>query len=247
MQRIVQPELLDTLPPADPRAARSRRDLRRVNAWMRNHAIMTRALEKNWNGPAPKQIIELGAGDGNFLLRVAEAISPRWPGVNATLVDLQKNISAETLAAFANLGWQVEPVVADVFEWSPPAGDGEVTIANLFLHHFEDARLAELLQKISRHAKLFIAVEPHRFSRAFACAQLLRLIGCNDVTLHDAAVSIRAGFIGREISALWPDKQNWRLTEHRTGFFSHLFVAQKRAAGILPVEKPAADKLSAAR
>ena len=40
MNRIVQPELLDELPPDDPRAMRSRRDLRRINAWMRNHAIM---------------------------------------------------------------------------------------------------------------------------------------------------------------------------------------------------------------
>ena len=79
MNRIVQPELLDELPPDDPRAVRSRRDLRRINAWMRNHAIMARALQTGWNGHAPKQITELGAGDGNFLLRVAQKISPRWP------------------------------------------------------------------------------------------------------------------------------------------------------------------------
>ena len=46
MNRIVEPELLDTLSPADPRAIRSRRDLRRVNAWMRNPVIMADALEK---------------------------------------------------------------------------------------------------------------------------------------------------------------------------------------------------------
>ena len=45
MKRIVQPELLDSLPPGDPRAMRSRRDLRRVNAWMRNHAIMAGAAK----------------------------------------------------------------------------------------------------------------------------------------------------------------------------------------------------------
>src|ERR1019366_3881905 len=125
-------------------------------------------------------------------------------------------------------GWRAEAVVADVFDWSPPGDAAEAVIANLFLHHFEDARLAELLQKISQHAKLFIAVEPQRFRRAFACAQLLQLIGCNDVTLHDAAISIRAGFIGQEISALWPDKTNWQLTERRAGLFSHLFIARRR-------------------
>jgi hypothetical protein len=47
------------------------------------------------------------------------------------------------------------------------------------------------------------------------------------VTRHDATVSVRAGFSGDELSALWPDKKNWQLTEHRTGFFSHLFVARR--------------------
>jgi hypothetical protein len=227
MKRIVQPELLDSLSPGDPRAIRSRRDLHRVNAWMGNHAIMARALQNNFNGRAPGSITELGAGDGNFLLSVAKKIAPRWPDMPAILLDRQKNISAETLAGFTSLGWRAEAFVADVFDWSPTVDDNEIIIANLFLHHFADARLAELLEKISRHAKLFIALEPHRFRHSFACAQLLRFIGCNGVTLHDATISIRAGFIEQEISTLWPHKQNWQLAEHRAGFFSHLFVARR--------------------
>ena len=80
MKRIVQPELLDSLLPGDPRAIRSRRDLRRVNAWMANHAIMAKALQNNLNRFTPRQITELGAGDGNFLLRVAQKISPKLAG-----------------------------------------------------------------------------------------------------------------------------------------------------------------------
>src|SRR5882724_13123963 len=142
MNRIVEPELLDTLPPDDPRAIRSRRDLRRVNAWMRNHSIMADALQNNLNGHAPKQITELGAGDGDFLLGIAKRISPRWKNVDATLLDRQKIVRAETLAAFENSGWHAEPVVADVFNW--PQTPTQIVVANLFLHHFEDARLAEL-------------------------------------------------------------------------------------------------------
>jgi hypothetical protein len=227
MKRIVQPELLDSLPATDPRAIRSRRDLRRVNSWMRNDVIMADALQNALKDSALRQITELGAGDGNFLLSVAKKIAARRPGMAATLLDLQKNTSAETLAGFASLGWRPEVVVADVFDWSPAAGGSEIIIANLFLHHFADARLAELLEKISRHAKLFIAIEPHRFRHSFACAQLLRVIGCNALTLHDAAISIRAGFIKQEISTLWPHTQNWQLAEQRAGFFSHLFVARR--------------------
>src|ERR1700722_19982734 len=160
MKRIVQSEFLDKLPPGDPRAIRSRRDLRRVNGWMRHHDIMAEALDKTFHSHPPGQITEIGAGDGTFLLCVAQKISPRWPDVNATLIDLQKNIALETFAAFASFGWHAEAVVADVFDW--PHADGDIVVANLFLHHFDGARLAELLHMVSCRTKCFIAIEPHR-------------------------------------------------------------------------------------
>jgi hypothetical protein len=226
VKRIVQPELLDSLPENDPRAVRSRRDLRRVNAWMGNAAILTRALQSRLSA-APKRITELGAGDGHLLLRLAQKTAPGWTGVNATLLDRQKIVSAGTLAALSELGWRAEVAVEDVLTWPPPPDPERVFIANLFLHHFEEAELAGLLQKISRHGNLFVAVEPHRFAQPELVGQLLRLIGCNAVTRYDAVTSIGAGFKGGEISALWPDQANWRLTERRAGLFSHLFIAQK--------------------
>ena len=71
MERCVKPELLDEMPPADPRAMRSRDDLQRVNAWMGNCGIMTRALRSTCQGLRKRRMVELGAGDGRFLLRVA--------------------------------------------------------------------------------------------------------------------------------------------------------------------------------
>jgi hypothetical protein len=225
MKRLVEPEWLDELPPDDPRAIRSRRDLRRVNAWMRHPSLMAGALQNGLNDSAPGKIIELGAGDGNFLLAVAQKIAPRWPAANVSLLDLQKNVSAETLADLTELGWRAEVLVADVFNW-PPA-ECDVVIANLFLHHFADARLAELLRLISERAKLFIALEPRRAPWPLFCSRLLAAIGCNDVTRHDAVVSVRAGFSGHELSSLWPDQNNWQLTEQSAGAFSHLFIARK--------------------
>ena len=233
MKRLVQPELLDRLPPDDPRAVRSRRDLRRVNGWMGNHRLMVGILQKMFDRHPPKQIIELGAGDGNYLLRVAQKITPPWPDVKATLIDLQKNTSEKTLAAFTPLNWRPKAMVADVFAWPPMKS--EVVITNLFLHHFEDPRLTELLQTISHRTQLFIAIEPRRGYGPWLCSRLLWAIGCNDVTRHDATVSVRAGFSGNELSRLWPDKQNWLLTEQRAGAFSHLFIATKISPG-KPVE-----------
>jgi hypothetical protein len=227
MNRLIQPELLDALPFDDPRAIHSRRDLRRINAWMRNHAIMAKALQTALNGCAPKQITDLGAGDGHFLVRVAKKISPRWPGMSVTLLDNQKVMSLQTLASFTPLGWRAEAVTADVFDWLPTAAGLDIVAANLFLHHFEDARLPVLFRAIAGRARLFVAIEPRRAPWPLFCCRLLWAIGCNAVTRHDATVSVRAGFSGNELSALWPADSGWQLTERRAGFFSHVFVARR--------------------
>ena len=273
MKRIIEPELLDELPPGDPRAAGSRRDLRRLNAWMRNHAIMANALQTAVNGRAPGPIVELGAGDGDFLLRVARRLSSlevparssrdgpnrpavggtglratgAWNEVNVTLLDRQKVVTPQTLAAFASLGWRAEAVVADIFDWSQTPVPAEIVIVNEVLHHFDDARLAGLFRAVAGRTRLFIAIEPRRAPWPLFCSRLLWAINCNSVTRHDATVSVRAGFVCEELSALWPDKRNWQLTEQRVSWFSHLFIARKRAAGILPAENLSADKMSAAR
>jgi hypothetical protein len=225
VKRIVQPEWLDSLPPDDPRAIRSRKDLIRVNGCMRNPQIMNRALRVCMNGSA--KIIELGAGDGRFLLSVARGFVRQRQAMTATLLDQQDNVSSDTRLAFAALGWNLEAVVADAFDWLKTPGAGQVLVANLFLHHFEEDRLARLLELVARRAELFIAVEPWRAFWPLFCSRLLWGIGCNDVTRHDAVVSVQAGFSGNELSRLWPEKSGWRLTERAAGAFSHLFIAQK--------------------
>jgi hypothetical protein len=100
-------------------------------------------------------------------------------------------------------------------------------IANLFLHHFPAAQLAELLRAAASLARAFVAVEPRRSERALFCSRLLRLIGCNRVTRHDAPISIRAGFAGQELSQLWPTGGGWSLRERPAGWSSHLFIARR--------------------
>ena len=188
---------------------------------------MAAALQNLWNENAAAHITELGAGDGHFLLRVAQAISPRRPDVRATLLDRQPNVSPETLAHFSTLGWRADTVIANVFNWPPAAEAGGIVIANLFLHHFATAQLLELLRLISQRATVFIALEPRRAAWPLFCSRLLWVIGCNDVTRHDAVVSVRAGFSGQELSALWPDQSNWQLIEKPVGMFSHQFIARR--------------------
>jgi hypothetical protein len=228
MNRSVQPELLDELPPADPRAVQSRKDLVRVNAWMGSAALMARELAAAHAGGRTAVLLELGAGDGRFLLNVARQLPASWRGTQALLLDRLAVVQPATLQGFEELGWQAESVQGEAIAWleDPAAPRCDVILANLFLHHFTAAPLARLLRAAATRTQTFIALEPRR-SRwgAFFC-RWLWLIGCNPVTQHDARVSVRAGFSGSEISRLWPAEPGWRLTERRAGRFSHRFAAR---------------------
>jgi hypothetical protein len=231
MERCVKPELLDELPPADPRAVRSRKDLVRVNAWMGNCGIMVRTLRCACNGRAARSIVDMGAGDGRFLLEVARQLHPDWQRTRAVLLDRQNAVRTETHQAFEALGWHAETCEADVRDWlaRPVVAAHDVLSANLFLHHFQEAQLAELLRAAARSTCVFIAVEPRRSLWSLFVSRLLWFIGCGQVTRHDAVASVRAGFTGNELSRLWPADESWTLQERSAGWFSHLFVAQRRA------------------
>ena len=227
--RRVEPEWLDELRADDPRATRSRRDLRRVNALMRNAFIIERELRRSFRAESPRVIAEIGAGDGTFMLRLAEKIAARWQDVRVVLLDRQDIVCPQILAELGSLGWQAEAAAADVFEWLARPADRifDVIIANLFLHHFDAERLTALLHAAARRTRLFVACEPRRSGLALAGSRLLWAVGCNDVSRHDAVVSVCAGFDGRELSALWPDDPVWTLRERAGGLFSHCFVASR--------------------
>ena len=222
MGRVLTSEILDALPPDDPRARQSRRDLALINAAMCQSRIMARALSAF---PAPKLIADLGGGDGRFMLRVAKRLAKAWPGVTVMIADRRPIISVETRACFARLGWRCENLTGDVLETLPLIRPDIVT-ANLFLHHLDDAALTRLLTLLARQSRGFVACEPRRSAFGLLGARMVFALGANDVTRHDAAASVRAGFLGRDISDLWPPgASNWRLSERGVLPFTHLFHA----------------------
>jgi len=228
--RVVLPEILDSLPPDDPRAIRSRGDLRRINRIIGSLAWLLRTLDALVREP-PTRLVELGGGDGTLLLRLARRRARRWPGVHATLLDLHPCASAATLDAIRALGWRVDTVAGDALtDLEPAAPDARtVVLANLFMHHFAAERLAQLLAAIGAAAHTFVCCEPRRARLALAGSRLLGLIGCNAVTRHDGLISVHAGFRGTELSDAWRAAcgDGWTLHERAAAPFSHVFGAAR--------------------
>jgi len=227
LPRRLEPEWLDHLPAEDPRAMRSRRDLTRVNSFMGNAGRMAKALLAHAPS-APRTIVDLGSGDGQFMLAVARRLAPRWSDVIVVLLDQQNIVSQATRAGFAALGWRAEPTSADVFNFLAQGRAADIVTANLFLHHFADAELTRLLTQVAGATAMMVACEPRRSKLVVEASRLLWMVGCNDVSVHDAVVSARAGFNGHELSALWPRDPQWHLQEHAAGLFSHRFIARRQ-------------------
>jgi 2-polyprenyl-3-methyl-5-hydroxy-6-metoxy-1,4-benzoquinol methylase len=228
--RRVDRELLDDLPADDPRAVHARRDLKLCNALMLQPAIMVRLLKRFCAEP-PVSMVDIGSGDGTFALTIARRLARHWPGVSVTLVDRQAIVGEATVEAFGRLGWRAERVSAEVFEFFARSRQYNLVIANLFLHHFASPRLSELLAAIARSTAVFIAAEPRRGPAAAIGSRFLPIFGCNEITQHDAAASVRAGFRGNELSDMWP--QGWSISEHEALPFSHCFAATRAGWGAM--------------
>ena len=225
--RTVLPEILDKLPPQDPRARRSRRDLARVHYAMGSAGWLARSVRAL--PTPPRRILELGAGDHTLWLRVARALGARGRGTELTLLDRHDLLEPRTAAGYASLGWRVQVAARDVRDWlrdapGAPGAPWDLVTASLFLHHFDDDELAVLLRAVAARSLAFVAWEPRRSGVAHLGSRLVALLGANAVTREDAVTSVAAGFAGSELAARWP-AGGWRTRERAVGPFGHGFVA----------------------
>lgn len=213
MSRILEPELLDSLPPESPAARRSRRDLARVNRVMGNHAWFARTV------PAlalpGEAALELGSGDGALALLLRAAGPP---------TDALDRVPAPA-------GWPAEARwhVADLRDFDGWAGY-PVVLANLVLHHLADAELAALGATLDRHARVLVFNETLRRGRCLAVWNIAApLGGAGPVTRHDGRVSIAAGFRDDELPLalrLSSGRWSWRVRETFLG--AYRLVAVRR-------------------
>jgi 2-polyprenyl-3-methyl-5-hydroxy-6-metoxy-1,4-benzoquinol methylase len=182
VKRIVEPEILDDLDPADPDAVRSRRDLRMINSLMGGQAWVVKQV---CGLQDVQRIVELGAGDG----KLCRKMKSRLPDCEVVAVDL----IAKPDGVRDDVTWQT----SNVLEYDEFDSD-TVVVANLFMHHLEDHELHVLAARLKEvHAVVF--AEPHRKISALCLGRCLFPL-VNHVTRHDMIASIKAGFTRGEMA-----------------------------------------------
>ena len=210
MKRACKPEILDSLPHDHRDAVHNRRDLRVINLFMRNRAWFERTLQSLKR--EGELVLEVGAGLGELGLSLIARgfpvdgldLWPRpagWPAA--------RSWHRADLRTFR--GYGPYPVV----------------MGNLIFHQFGEADLAEIGAALRRSARAILACEPQRRRLSqVVVGTLAPLLGANHVTLHDAHVSIAAGFRGDELPrALGLDDGRWKYSCSSTALGVNRVVA----------------------
>ncbi|MDA0752237.1 MAG: class I SAM-dependent methyltransferase [Verrucomicrobia bacterium] len=228
LPRKVEPEILDELSPLDEGAKQSRKDLVLINKIMGHARLLSNALSEVMQKRGPIRIAEMGAGDGILATRIFKTFGQVNAGSTLHFIDRSQTLAKEARQPLERQGWQVVEHVRDFQDWLDESTDLlDACYANLFLHHFDDASLKHLMHPLMRRTRQFVCCEPRRHRMGLLGAAGLRLLGCHDVTLHDAYVSVKAGFRATELSSIWNSgaKEQWILSERSSGLFSHFFKA----------------------
>ncbi len=194
-----------------------------------NHAWLlerhTRWIRNKKDGPI--RIAELGSGDGSLACRLLKQWGPVEEGSQVIFVDQAPCLEKDHAQQLTELGWQIENQVMDVFQWAEKAPpDIDLCFASLFIHHFSFQQIGQLFQKLSRHTKAFLCLEPRRDWKGLIGAKALCCLRCHPITLNDALISVQAGFRHKELSHIADGNfpPNWERVERPVGPFSHLFL-----------------------
>ena len=214
-RRDIQPELLDH---AEPDVARANlADLVRINTRFGGHSII-RKLFRDAGAGGAFSVLDVGAASGD----TARVIQETYPHASVTSLDYSR----------INMGSAPYPkVLANAFTLPFADGAFDYVISSLFLHHFTDERVADLLRgfdRVARRAVLIADLERHAVPYLFLkCSRAL--FGWGFITVHDGLLSVRAAFRAPELLAVArrAGLENARVRTNRPAFRLTL-VAEKK-------------------
>jgi len=186
--RVLKPELLDTLPPEEARASLA--DLVRVNKYWGGHSTLRKLVDRVIPPGEAFTLLDVGAASGD-MGRVVGEMRP-----------LGRVTSLDYIESHLIGGEQC--VAGDAFALPFAARSFDYVFSSLFLHHFTDEQVVELLAGFGRVArKQVLVIDLWRHPVPYYFISRTRwLFGWHPVTVYDGAISVEAAFSPQELTNL---------------------------------------------
>jgi 2-polyprenyl-3-methyl-5-hydroxy-6-metoxy-1,4-benzoquinol methylase len=187
--RVLKPEILDTLPPEEARASLA--DLVRVNKYWGGHSTLRKLVDRAIPPDQPFTLLDVGAASGDM----GRVMRETRPLAQVTSLDYIESHLA---------GGSGQRVAGDAFALPFAPRSFDYVFSSLFLHHFTDEQVVELLAgfgRVARKQVLVIDLWRHPVPYYFI-SQTRWLFGWHPVTVYDGAISVEAAFRPQELTDL---------------------------------------------
>ncbi|MDQ4075474.1 MAG: methyltransferase domain-containing protein [Chloroflexota bacterium] len=212
--RVDKPELLDMGSGSDEEARRSLDDLRRLNRLLFGVHVTLGPLQK-WllETPEPAAVLDLGTGSGQIAQALARWAMRRYRTVRVFALDLTpRHLTYAHQWNTAMSTPHVHLVAGDALHLPFADGSVDYVTSSLFLHHFDKARLLQLLTECRRVARRGIVMSdlwrhplPYYLYKGLVEPLLVR----SPITQADSTTSFHRSYRPAEIeqiaSQLLPD------------------------------------------
>ncbi len=188
-ERFIEPEMLDHAPPDVARA--SLRDLARVNRYLGGYYVLGRLFDSVVKRGESFSVLDVGAASGDM----GAAIRRRYPRAEVTSLDYK----ADHLVQAAD-----PKVVADAFCLPFRPASFDFVFSSLFLHHFSNDQVMELLRSFGSVARrAVLAIDLERGPLAYHFLPSTRwLFRWHDITISDGQISVAAAMKKDELQSL---------------------------------------------
>lgn len=175
-----------------------------INKWLGGNTVTLNGLKKaltNHPKSEPITIIDLGCGGGDILRRISKY--GKKEGYTFKLIGIDANKDAVEYAQEISKNYpDISYVACDIFSEAFEALEYDLVLSTLFLHHFKDEQIRDMLPKLQNKAKLGIIVNDlHRHALAYYLFKIVCLPIKNQMIIDDGLTSILRGFKHEELEA----------------------------------------------
>lgn len=179
--------------------------LGKINKWLGGNKVTINGIEQLLKGKSKDHtytIIDLGCGHGDILRLVAEY--GKKHNYKFELIGIDANQDAidyarELSSNYDNIKFKAIDIFSEAFQKI----DYDIVLSTLFLHHFKQEEIDQLLGSISKKANIGIVVNDlHRSRLAYALFKLLGLTISNHMIVQDGLTSILRAFKREELEAI---------------------------------------------
>jgi 2-polyprenyl-3-methyl-5-hydroxy-6-metoxy-1,4-benzoquinol methylase len=176
--------------------------LANINKWLGGNHLTLNGLKKalkNHPKNEPLTIIDLGCGGGDMLRKVS--VYGKKEGFIFKLIGLDANKDTIIYARHLSENYtDISFIDYDIFSEEFETLEYDLVLTTLFLHHFKEEQIINILSEAKHKAKLGIVVNDlHRTPLAYYLFKLVCLTIKNNMIIEDGLTSILRGFKREEL------------------------------------------------